>query len=206
MTQKKWILIIRAYRAGNKKAFNQSIIPYYYKIKRQIKNLEGFPKEEDCWLIFSDSMVKSRRLFLAGDKNIPQSINGYIYTMQKNIWADICRKRNQVRQIRLRPIEKEKLEFLSATGSDTSPVILTYNFQEAQNEEQKRLQALDRAISRLEDTTCKKIIEEHSLEGKKLKVLKKEINYRGTDQAIGGKKKRCIEKLTKLFFIELNQE
>jgi len=204
MTQEKWSAIIKTYKAGQTQPFEEKIMPLYKKSKGLLFNIEGLNSEEDAWLVFSDSLVKFRQLFLIGSEPIPNNVNGFLYTAQKNIWIDICRKRNRKRQVKLNMMDKTQLEYVCA-GSTALALRSVYSYQEEQVLESKRLHALDRAIGKLCDN-CRKIIEEHALEGKKLKVLKEEMNYTTSSyQAIVEKKKRCMKKLTKLFFMELNQ-
>lgn len=199
MTQEKWITIIERFKAGQEKSFEKALIPYYKKNQFQLFKITQ--SKEDAWTIFVESMVNFRERFLLNAERVPNNINGYIFQSQRNIWIDICRKRNKKRQIKTKAVEVAQLE--GALGFGNVATAPEYHWEEQESEE-SRLKSLEIAISKLCDN-CRQLIERNVFDKIKLKVLREEMNYTSSYQAIVEKKKRCIKKLTKLFFLELNQ-
>lgn len=200
MTQEKWIPLITAFKTGQEQSFEKQLIPFYKKNQFQLFKLTQ--SKEDSWNVFVESMVKFRERFLLGTERIPNNVNGYIFQSQCNIWIDICRKRNKKRQIQTKTVSVTQLESVVNAGKVASTQ--EHHHWEEQESEVNRLKALEIAISKLCDS-CRQLIERNVFDKIKLKVLKEEMNYTSSYQAIVEKKKRCIKKLTKLFFLELNQ-
>lgn len=200
MTQEKWITVVEAFKAGREQSFEKRLIPFYKRNQFQLFKLTQ--SKETAWNVFVESMINFREQFLIGNERLPNNINGYIFQSQRNIWIDVCRKQNKKRQIQTKTVEVAQLEgALSFGNTVTAPE--PYHW-EAQDSEASKLIALEKAISKLCDS-CRKLIERNVFDKIRLKVLKEEMNYTSSYQAIVEKKKRCMKKLTKLFFLELNQ-
>lgn len=200
MTQEKWITAINAFKNGQPQSFENLLIPYYKQQQMQLYRLTE--SKEDGWTVFVESMLRFKEKLMLEAISIPNNINGYIFRIQQNIWIDMCRKRNRKKQVTIKAVETQQLEnALGGRGMMQEPTI--YHF-ETQQEEEKRLVALENAINQLCDS-CKKLIERNVFDKVKLKTLKIELKMTSSYQAIVEKKKRCLKKLTKLFFLELNQ-
>jgi len=195
----KWEKVVAAYKDGNERPFDQLLIKEYHK-EHKPRLLSLTRSADDAWLIYVEAMLKFRDKFVLSDLPLPNNPDGYINRMERNIWIDICRKRNKKRQIHYVDIEVKQLGAMLTTAvAEYDPL-----FEKVSNEE-TYLAALEIAIGKMCDK-CREIIEKNIFQNIKLKTLKVEMNYTGSYQAIVEKKKRCIKKLTKIFFMELNQQ
>ena len=197
MTQHQWIDLIQAYKKGNTSDFDKNIASIFHQ-KYRLQLLSLTQSENDAWDVFVDAMLKFREKYLMGDIPLPKNINAFFFQMQRNVWLDLCRKRNAKRKIQYQPLTQ--IDIAKHLGASVE----SHNsFFETQEQEQENLFALSKAINNLCDK-CKTLLEQHVFNGLKLKTLKTSLGYTGSYQTIVEKKKSCIKKLTKLFFKELN--
>ncbi len=195
----EWEKVIQAYRSGNERAFDQMIVKAYQR-DHEPRLLSLTKSKDDAWLVYVEAMLKFRDKFVIGIAPLPKNPNGYLNRMERNIWVDICRKRNQKKQIKFVEIENHQLTAMFAQVGQSGPD----DYYDEEQKEEQYLNALEKAIGKMCDK-CKEIIEKNIFQNIKLKTLKIEMNYTGSYQAIVEKKKRCIKKLTRIFFLELEQ-
>ncbi|MFK8103158.1 MAG: RNA polymerase sigma factor [Saprospiraceae bacterium] len=198
MTQQEWIDLIQAYKKGDTNNFDKKVLRLFQEDYRA-QLLVLTESENDAWDVFVDAMIKFRARYLIDDLPLPRNISAFFYQMQKNVWLDLCRKRNA----------KRKIKYKALTAADIKQALTTNiennnQFFEVQEQENNHLASLAKAIEKLCDK-CRSLLERHLFDGAKLKVLKTELGYSGSYQTIVEKKKSCIKKLTKLFFIELSE-
>jgi len=148
-------------------------------------------------------MTKFWERFVLQNEPLPKhNIKGYIFRMVRNNFVDEARKQNRKTGLKLVELDNDKIlhQLKNSEMMDT-----TQPEEEHRNNqlvEQKYLVSLENAINKLCDD-CKQLIERNVYDGERLKTLKTELNYTGSYQTIVEKKKRCIKKLTKIFFKEL---
>lgn len=202
-----WPEVIAKSKKGSNIAFNRAVADNYAAhFKGPIISLTS--NEEDAYEIYLEVMTKFWERFVLQTEDLPkQNINGYIFRMIRNKFVDESRKKKSLKNTHVVELDPKKLIYQlkdSAMLYDESHP--TNEHKNKQESESKHLIALENAISKLcED--CKQLIERNIFDGERLKVLKTELGYTGSYQTIVEKKKRCIKKMTKLFFIELaNQE
>jgi len=204
MPETNWPDIIEESRNGNNALFNKAVSDNYpIHFKGALITLTG--SEEMAWEIYLNGMTKFWERFVLHSESLPdKNVKGYIFRMLRNNYVDEKRKLNRKKSLNYVELDQRKLVHQYTNRIMVNENITEHDFQNNQELEQKYLVALENAISRLSDD-CKKLIERNVFEGEKLKVLKSEFGYTGSYQAIVEKKKRCIRKITKLFFEELSE-
>jgi len=197
-----WRSAINSARQGNSRSFDLQVVSVYQNFhKKALIGIIG--SEKECWEIYLMAVTKFWEKYILAGNNLPENnINGYLFMMSKNVYYDKCRKmKSAVAQstILVDDFKTIKQDKLSATDKLDSEQNIFH--KDRQNE--KYLFKLEQAIQKLCDD-CKAIIEENVLGDIKLKDLKEKIKYGGGYQAIVQKKKRCLKKLTKYFYQELD--
>jgi len=200
--EKDWRHVIDAARQGSSRAFDLQVVAVYQNYhKKALIGVVG--SEKECWEIYLLAVTKFWEKYIMAGNTLPEkNINGYLFMMCKNVYYDKCRKKNSATAQStflvndFKTIKQDK--YSKAENPDSEQDIL---HSDQQNE--AYLFKLNKAIEKLCDD-CKAIVEENILGNLKLKELKEKIKYGGGYQAIVQKKKRCLKKLTKYFYQELN--
>jgi len=202
MQKLSWLEIVTESKKGNNAPFNHTVSENYpIHFKGPLITLTG--SEETAWEIYLNGMTKFWERFVLQNEPLPkQNIKGYIFRMVRNNFVDEARKQNRKTGLKLVELDNDKIlhQLKNSEMMDT-----TQPQEEHRNNqlvEQKYLVSLENAINKLCDD-CKQLIERNVYDGERLKTLKTELNYTGSYQTIVEKKKRCIKKLTKIFFKEL---
>lgn len=201
-----WQEAIDAARQGDTKAFNDQVCrAYQQQHKKALIPLVG--SEAESWQIYLLAVTKFWEKYILSAEELPQrNIDGYIFMMCKNAYYDDCRKRTTTKSKRIVLVEDFNLPQNSKQipQADDSLEEQLFAGNSADGKWQIHLSLLSAAIERM-CGACKSIIEENVLGKIKLIDLKEKMNYGGGYQAIVQKKKRCLNKLTKLFYQELNR-
>ena len=199
-----WPEVIAKSKKGNNAAFNSAVTQNYStQFKGPLITLTS--NEETAFELYLDVMAKFWERFVLKGEDLPkQNINGYIFRMVRNRHVDLNRKQKSIKQINTVELDHKKL-IHQINRIDMANEESDQDHQFNQDSENQNLIALENAISKLCDN-CKQLIERNVFNGERLKVLKTELGYTGSYQTIVEKKKRCIKKLTKLFFMELNEK
>lgn len=151
--------------------------------------------EETAKELFVEGMSILWDNFSLQQKELPQNVNAYLYIVCKNEWISQRNKNKNKKEIPLSDLkfsQEPKAEELSIEE------IISEEIQE-----QQLNQILSKGIS-LASERCKKIIELHLKQGKKLVYLWKELGYE-TYQSIVQAKYNCKKKLGDYIFLELNR-
>ncbi len=199
-----WNHIVNEGRVGNEAPFNALLQPLYdADFKWQL--LKVTQSEEMAFEVFLNAMTKFWERFILKKEHLPKgNIKGYIHNMARNNFLDLKRKDNRKSNLKTVELDDTLLGFSAKGLSEENMYVNRQESVDGQTSENRKLRSLSTAIGKLCDD-CKTLIERNVFEGEKLKSLKIEMGYTGSYQAIVEKKKRCIKKLTKLFFVELNQ-
>ncbi len=202
MVQNNWLEIITECKKGNNAPFNRAVSGNYpVHFKGPLITLTG--SEEMAWEVYLNGMTKFWERFVLHNEALPdKNIKGYIFRMVRNNFVDESRKLNKKTGLKLVELDHNKLLRQLKTTDMIDQSKPEKEHSNNQKVEQQYLVALENAISKLCDD-CKKLIERNIYDGERLKTLKTELNYTGSYQTIVEKKKRCIKKVTKLFFKEL---
>lgn len=202
MTLENWKTTVELARNGNEVPFNSLVnklyeTHYHHAIQKLTKDT-SITRE-----VYTRAITKFwERFILKGDSLPSGNINGYIYNMSRNAFIDIKRQEQR----------KKECEFCSKQALNLArdyTIIMkdphAYNgsaYEEEQDEYERKMKILQKAISQLEGT-CQEIIRRNIYEGELLKDLKSELGFKGTYQSIVEKKKRCMRRLSKLMFSAL---
>lgn len=182
--------ILKQAKKGQTKDFNEFFVEAYAKCKPKLLQLTKSQFDTDD--LFAEVMAKFWERFVIKEETLPtENINGYIYRMCINAFHNMKRKQNS-----------EKLDFFhnlpdkisEEEGNDDDL------WNELKNDEVKYT-AFQNAIKKLCDK-CKSLFDAILFEGKKLKDLWEPMGYKNY-QLIVQAKYNCKKKLTRYFFIEL---
>jgi len=202
MEKHNWLEIVTESKRGNNAPFNLMVSKNYpIHFKGPLITLTG--SEEMAWEIYLNGMTKFWERFVLQNEPLPkQNIKGYIFRMVRNNFVDEARKQNRKTGLKLVELDNDKILHQLKTSEMIDNNQTENEHSNNQLVEQKYLVSLENAINKL-CGDCKQLIERNIYDGERLKTLKTELNYIGSYQTIVEKKKRCIKKLTKLFFKEL---
>ncbi len=204
MLENNWPKIIAESKKGNNALFNSTVsADYPLHFKGALISLTG--SEDMAWEVYLNGMTKFWERFVLHNEKLPeQNVKGYIFRMVRNNYVDESRKLNKKSSLKLVELDQTKLMHQYKNGKMINESTPENEHHNNQIVEQQYLVALENAISKLcED--CKALIERNIYDGERLKNLKTELSYTGSYQTIVEKKKRCIKKVTKLFFQELSE-
>jgi len=202
MSNEEWNLIICQSQNGSDSAFNKAVAKLFINEFRQ-KLLRMTKDPERSREIYTLSITKFWERFVLRCEPLPKkNIKGYIYLMCKNAYLDELRKESSL--LKNRNSIQDAQELVDTYSKSMYENKLINEIIDAKDDKQLLLRKLYESINNLEQV-CQDIIFRNIYNKEKLKDIKEELGFMGGYQSIVDKKKRCIKKLTKVFFSSLKQ-
>lgn len=182
--------ILKQAQNGQTKNFNQFFVEVYAKCKPKLLQLTKSKFDTDD--LFSEVMAKFWERFVIKQEPLPkENINGYVYRMCINAFHNLKRKQNSDKIDYKNKIPENHIEH-EESEQDL--------WQELKKDEVKHT-AFQNSLKKLCDK-CKSLFDAILFEGKKLKDIWEPMGYKNY-QLIVQAKYNCKKKLTRYFFIEL---
>lgn len=168
-------------------AFQEILLPFISNKSKSTSDAEE---------IACESLTKFWERFYILKEPLPENVNGYLYTIGLNSLFNYYRMKNKFTK---RTTLVDTSEMSQKYGSK-----LTEDYSlESFTEKETLYQAMELGLAKM-CQSCKKILQLYIFENKKLKEIYKELNI-PTANAASKKKTKCINKLIKYTYKELNQ-
>lgn len=196
MNRAKWESAIRRSAKGDNKLFNTIVVDLY---RDNFKDaLTKFIKDEnDVEEVYTISITKFWERFVLLQEDLPTSnIEGYLYKMAYNAYVYILKRRNKKKVIAFSPIDESNIADI------VSKIQYPQNLPQEDLDTLSKSEILERSISRLA-TGCQRIIKMNVMSGSKLIDIQDDIDYNGSYNGLVKMKQRCIKRLARIFFKEL---
>jgi len=168
-------------------AFKEVLLPF---ITNKSKS------KSDAEEIACESLTKFWERFYILKEPLPENVNGYLYTIGLNSLFNYYRMKNKFTK---RTISVDTTELSQKYGSRMAE---DYNL-ESFTEKETMYKAMELGLAKM-CQSCKEILRLYIFENKKLKDIYKELNM-PTANAASKKKTKCINKLIKYTYKELDQ-
>lgn len=180
---------------GDNALFNKLFLDLYQS-KYKYALSKFITHDSDVVEVYTITMTKFWERFVMLEEELPKTnIEGYIYRMAYN--AYYC----QIRKSKETPSD-----LVTQNGQGMSHILRSIEYpayiEESEENSLKRSNLLRNAIEKL-DSICQSIIKANVMGGTKLKELEAELEFDGKYNGLVHKKKRCIKRLTKLIFTEM---
>jgi len=194
MTEQELQELVKALQNGNEQVLDQIFLSSYPVCKVQLTKLTQ--SEADAEDLFMESFWVLRNQLLQGKIQSATNLNGYIFTIARNLWLKLQQKEQKM--VKASVDEKDVAEFLTKI-TNQSDEVEEFEFEGATDKEQN-IQAIIRAFGNLGEQ-CKKLLEGYLINNIPLKDLQISLGYNNYDTIRAAKyqcKKTLIDKFNKI--------